>query len=273
MLTRVDVRSNQGALLTLPLNDTTSGLVVQNIDGLDPVKATIVHNSFAQLDGTQYQSSRREARNLKLTLGLAPDYITDTVGDLRSRLYNFFMPKSAISLSFYMDDDSVFDISGRVESFETALFSQEPEVDISLICFDPDFKDPTGEILHGNTVSTTTRTLVTYQGTVETGVVFDLHVNRSLTAFTIYHNPPDGTMRQMDFAGSLVAGDLLTISSVVGSKGAILTRSGVQSSLLYSISPQSAWIELMPGDNYIRFYAPGAAVPYDLSYTNRYGGL
>jgi hypothetical protein len=79
----------------------------------------------------------------------------------------------------------------------------------------------------------------------------------------------------MDFSASLVAGDIVTISTVRGNKQVTLNRGGTLSSLLYAMSSQSInWVELIPGgDNVIRFYATGAAIPFDLTYTPRYGGL
>lgn len=273
MLTTVEVRTAQGNLLSLPLSDVTNGLVVENIDGLDPVKATLVSSSFAQMDGAQYQSSRREPRNIKIRLGLAPDYVTDTVRDLRKRLYEYLMPKKLVSLRFIMGNELTVDIAARVESFETPLFTQEPAVDISLLCFDPDFYDPTLITLSGLTTSGSIMTMVDYQGTVETGIVFKLLVNREMSDFTIYHQPPDGTLRSLDFTSALLSGDVVTISTVPGNKYVTRTRAAVATSLLYAISPQSNWTEFLPGDNDIRIYATGAGVPYTIEYTNKYGGL
>lgn len=281
MFTKVEVRTSQGALLILPLNDIIGGLIVETIEGLGPVKATLVSSSFAQLDGAQYHSSRREPRNIKIRLGLEPDYITELIPDLRQRLYEFFMPKSQVSLRFHTYDERLdvlerdldIDILGRVESFETALFTKDPAVDVSLICFDPDFYDPVPVEISGETVDDLTETTIDYIGTVETGLIFALIVDRDVTEFTIYHRPSDGTLRTLDFAAPLIAGDILMISTVVGSKSVIRLRSGVETSLLYSLSPQSNWIELLPGDNQIRVYAEGAPVPYEIEYTTKYGGL
>ena len=68
MLKRVEVVTPQGAVLDLPLGDISSSLQIESIEGLDPVKATIASSSFAQLDGAQYQSSRRETRDIKLRI-------------------------------------------------------------------------------------------------------------------------------------------------------------------------------------------------------------
>lgn len=273
MLVRVEARTRQGALLDMPLEDSSNGLVVQEIEGLDPVKATLVSSSFAQSDGEQYHSSRREARDLKLTLGLEPDYVSSTVQDLRRRLYSFFMPKLEVMLRFHMDDGSYVDIWGRVESFGSPLFTREPAVDISLRCFNPDFFDPNPVTRSEMSTDVDVDILVEYEGTVETGVLFDFAIDRDLTAFTIYHRPPDGTLRTLDFASALYDGDRLRISTSPGAKSAILTRGGSDTSVLYGISPQSNWIELQPGDNHIRVYAIGLGVPYTLEYTNKYGGL
>ncbi len=278
MLTKLDVSTSQGNLLSFQFDDDTSGYLVQNIDGLDPVKATLVSSSSAGVDGEQYQSARRETRNIKLTIGLEPDPLMDTVRGLRKRLYGYFMPKSEVTLTFYDDEGPTVNVVGRVESLEASLFTQEPAVDISIICYDPDFVDPvtvhlpaSGQTLQ--TTSSTSDTVISYDGSVSTGTVITLNVDRTLGDFTIYHQPPNDDLRQLDFSAPLVAGDVLTISSVIGDKGVTLTRAGSQSSLLYGMSPQSSWIELMPGDNRLHIYATGAGVPYTIDYVNKYGGL
>lgn len=273
MLTMVNVVNNRGDLLNLPLEDVSDGYVVQEIEGLDPVKATIVSSSFATLDGVQYHSSRREARTIKLRLGLEPDYVETSVQDLRQRLYKFFMPKTAVDMEFISSEDLVVNISGRVEAFETVLFTDEPAVDIAVMCFDPDFYDSDPIALTGSTTSSSTDTTIVYDGTVETGVALTLDVNRTMSEFTVYHRPPDGSLRTLDFSATLLAGDSLKITTIPGQKSVILKRYGAYSSALYGLSPQSAWMELLPGTNYFRVYATGAAIPYTLDYVNKYGGL
>lgn len=276
MLVRVEVTTSQGTLLVLPLDDISDGLALQEVEGLDPVKATLVSSSFAGEDGEQFHSARRESRNIKFKIGLEPDYVATSVRDLRKRLYAFFMPKTQVNLRFYMADGLYVDILGRIESFDAPLFVQEPEANISLMCYDSDFIDPVQkQLLNQASVSTTQEILVQYplEGTVETGGVFTIRPNRALSAFTIYHRPPDGTLRMLDFSIALVAGDVLQISTVTGAKAITLTRGNTISSGLYGMSPQSSWVELQPGDNYLRFYATGASIPYDFTYYTRYGGL
>lgn len=272
MLTLLEVRGQAGTL-GLPLEDSTLGYDVQNIDGLDPVKATLVSSSFAQQDGAQYQSARRETRNIVLSLGLYPDYALDTVNTLRKRLYPFFMPKRAVSLRFYMEDGLTVDINGVVESCEAPKFTQEPGVDVSILCFDPDFFEPEDVEISGTSTSGTTALGINYTGTVETGIEFKLFVNRTMSEFTIYHQLPDGTIRTMDFQAPVINGDVVTINTIPGFKAATMTRGSTTSSILYGISPQSNWLQLEPGANAIRVYAEGPSIPYTINYIRRYGGL
>lgn len=274
MITRVEVTTRQGNVLSLPLEEVSNGLLVEEIEGLDPVKATIVSSSFAGLNGEQYHSSKRERRDIKISLGLEPDEtVLDTVGAVRRRAYGYFMPQTEVSLRFFSDDVPPVDITGMVESCETPHWAQEPTLVASINCFDPDFIDPTIVTVERATTSTLTEFEIDYDGTVESGLKFVLAVDRTMSEFTIYHNPPNQSLVSMDFAAPLLAGDELTISTVPGDKFATLKRLGVESPIMFGVSPQAKWLELTHGTNLFRVYATGAAVPFEIQYFNRYGGL
>lgn len=242
----------------MPLADPDSGIFVQDITGLDPGAHT--------LDG----------RSLKFMLGLNPDYIVDSVQDIRRRLYKFFMLGASPKLRFHMTDGQVVEISGKVEAFEAPLFVEEPRAVISILCEDErDFVDPTIVELAGVTsVMNNPDQVINYEGNVPTGVVFTLNVDRLLPSFSLIQRFPDNTIQSMDFSDPLSAGDVLTISTVPGAKGVTLLREGTERSVLYGVSPKSKWFELRPGANYYTVFAEGVAdVPYTMQYLKRYGGL
>lgn len=273
MFNKLEVRNSAGTLLSVILDDITDGYILKDISGLDPVKATIISSTFANLDGVQYQTARREARNIIVKLGLEPDYATGSVRALRTNLYTWFMPKAPVYLTLYDDDGLIVSIDGHVEYCVSPPFAKEPEASISIICENPDFVELTEETGSGSTVSTTTEFAIEYGGSVETGIEFDLHLNRSLSGFTIYHRPADNIVRSFDFIASMLNLDTVSVNTNRGSKGVTLTRSSVQSSMLYGRQRGSAWFLLQPGTNYFRFYATGAAIPFDYSFTQRHGGL
>lgn len=273
MLNRVDVMTRRGLTLTLNMGENDSGYAVKDIDGLQPVKAELVSTGYAGVDGEQFQVAKRGPRNIKMKLDLEPDFSAFTYTDLREKLYDYFMPKSQITLRFYQTTGLYVDIVCIVEDFDTPLFDQDPDIQISLMGYLPDFIDPRTVQLTGNTVSDLTERNITYPGTVETGVKFTLLPNRSLSAFTLYNTTEDGMISQLDFSASLLSGDQLVINTNTGSKGIILTRAGVSSSYLYGRTAQSNWIQLLQGLNKFRPYAPGAPIPYQLEYSVRYGAL
>jgi len=273
MLSTVEVYTARGVMLPLSLNNPAGGYLVRSIDGLDPVKANLVSSSFARLDGEQYQSSRREKRNIVIKLGIEPDYGVSSVRELRNELYSFFMPKSRVKMRFVVDGAPDMDIFGMVETFDSPLFTGDPVATISLLSFDPDFFDPTTIVVSGTTQGTTTANVFDYDGTVDSGIIFTLEVDRSIGDFQIQNTPSGEIVRTLDFAASLEAGDVIEISTVPGDKYAMLTRGGNIDSILYAVSPYSDWPKLQPGENDIRVKTAGASIPYSFEYTNKYGGL
>lgn len=284
LLKSLSAENSRGSTLELPLDEGSGGYFVRSIDGLGPVKAAIVSSSFANLDGSQYHTSRLGERNIVLQLGLEPDYAEESVFHLRNRLYDFFMPKSSVKLKFNLYDkfqtnillaNLSVEIEGHVESNDPSMFSKDPANDISILCPNPRFVDPNLITFNGVTVADTTEMVLDYKGNVDTGVMFRISPQVAMTGFTIYHSTPGNELRTTYFNGALNAGEVVEINSVRGEKTVTLTTVlGVESSVLYSMTPQSNWLELVPGENRIRVYADDApGVPFEIEYTNKYGGL
>jgi Siphovirus-type tail component, C-terminal domain len=273
MLTMVTAQNVRGDTLQLPLMDSSNGFVVKEIQGLDPVKASLTSSSLAQVDGEQFQNARRGTRNITMKLGLEPDYAVTTVADLRAELYRYFMTKSVITFGVYLDDILFATTAATVETCENDMFSADPQVDISLICYDPDLYDTDTIVVSGSTVADMTTQTITYDGTSDTGVIFAITFTRSVSGITLYNYRPDGVMQIFDVNGSFLTGDTLQVKSVPGRKELTLTRAGLEYSVLYYMNPISVWITLMEGDNIFRAYVTGAAIPFTVSYVPKYGGI
>lgn len=273
MLTKVEVTNRRGNMITLAIEEDDNPYQVAEIEGLEPVKANLTSSSYAGNDGEVFQGAKRAARNIKIKLDLDPDFVDDTFTTLRQGLYPFFLPKSEIRLRFYSDTGLYLDINGVVEEFTAPLFEKEPTAEIGIMCYQPDFTDPRIVSVDGLTVDDDTNTVLDYPGTVETGTVVTLNLNRPITDFTIYNVDEGGNILQLDFTGTLLEDDMLVVSSLKGAKGITLTRTGISSSYLYGRSAQSKWIELSEGLNNFRIFTAGDPIPYVLEYVVRYGGL
>lgn len=272
MLSKVEVVTRRGTTLSLDVFENDTGYQVL-VDGLDPVKAELSSSTLVGVEGQQFQSARRGTRQIKFNVDLQPDFVSDTFATLRQNLYKFLMPKSWVTLRFYQTTGLRVDIEAIVEDHSSPMNSEDPEVEIILMCFQPDLIDFRPVEIDSETVSDNTNTEINYAGTIETGIVVALHVNRNVSGFTIYNSVEEGVLSQLDFSYPLINGDELVVSSVRGSKSIKLTRSGVTTSVLYGRSAQSKWIEFSEGINNFRVYTPGDPVPFTLEYLVRYGGL
>lgn len=274
MLTEVDATNVRSDTLQLPLLSAANGYAVRDIQGLDPVNAALTSSSMAQLDGTQFQNARRDNRNITMKLGLVPNFVDTTVDSLRQNLYDYFMPKSNVGLTFWKDGAIYAVTSGTVEDFQNTMFSADPEVNISIVCFDPDFYAPSPTVTSLSTVTTTVPTSFVYPGNSDCGVIFAMSINTTLTGFTIYNQQPDGTLTTFAVAGSFVSGDVFTINSIPGQKSATLTRGGITTSALSMVDPTNAgWPVFQRGENLFRAFASVASIPCSVTYTTKYGGL
>jgi hypothetical protein len=283
LFTKVLATTSQGNGLTIQLGDVASGITVKDISGLDPVKATLVSSNFANQDGGVYQSSRRDSRNITMKLGLDPDPAVATVLSLRRIIYSIFRPKSEVTLTFYVDDtdDAVEDgyqIVGRVESCTSPMFAEQPELDISIMCFDPDFFDPVQVTVPGITSVDASPTYFPYIGTAETGFAATISVHAAISEFSIIYKDGLNQTWNMDFAIPLLVGDFIRVVTTPGIKEATLTRAGTSSSILYAVSPQSTWAKFAPGDNHLQLYVSGDVVvggslTATISYLKRFGEL
>jgi Phage tail protein len=283
LFTKALVTNSRGNVLTLQLGDLSNGIEVRDVSGLDPVKATLVSSSFAGQDGEIYQSSRRGPRNITMKLGIQEVPGVSTLLTVRRSIYSIFRPKDQVTLKFYVDDtddliEDGYQIVGRVESCQSPMFSQDPEVDISILCFDPDFIDPVEVLAYNLTSVDVNSTYFPYAGTVETGFAVTISVHAAISAFSLIYKDPGNMIWTMDVAYPFLVGDFVKIITTPGIKEATLTRGGTQSSILYAVSPQSTWAKFAPGDNHLQLSVPGdvvvgGSISATVAYLKRFGEL
>jgi hypothetical protein len=286
LLKNLRVKNWKNQILNLSIGDILEGFFIKDIQGLGPVKATLSTSSSAGLDGAQYHASRLESRNIIIKLGLDPNGLPISVSELRSKLYDFFMPKTNAKLNFILSEGSdTLDrvIDGHIEYNEPDVFTKEPTVDVSIMCFNPLFADPEpkSHSFSTSTLSTPGASFV-YEGNVDTGALIKILFNRSVSSGTridIRHKYL-GVTKAMHLSHpsyppgySFQSGDVLEISTVRGSKYVRVIRGGITTAILYAFAPISEWISLGQGLNEIGVQVSGNPIPYTVEYVEKYGGL
>lgn len=63
------------------------------------------------------------------------------------------------------------------------------------------------------------------------------------------------TQERLALRINLAAGDVLTVNTYYGSKRATLLRDGVQHNVFNALEAGSTWLQMAPGDNFLRYDA------------------
>lgn len=282
MISRVEVFSQQPGVPELPLGGFVANsdpVQVRDIQGLGPVKSDILSTAFATGKGELYQGSSVGKRNIVMTLGLNPDWEEQTMASLRQLLYRYLMTQQWTKLRFRSTEMPTVDIEGYVESFDPNIFSQDPEVQVSIICPKPDFVEADATIYYGVVDDGSVEIEFEYQGTVETG--FEVRIVQTVDN-PGYTGIIDVTMKSPD-EPQIISIDPVTIDGVYyfklntnqGRKRAsrITTVDGTVLNLLRQVNTASVWPVVKPGTNVFSVAATETGQSWTLAYFNRFGGL
>lgn len=252
-------------------------VILRDIDGLGPVKAEITTIPSGTSRGETFQGASTTKRNIVLSLGLNPDWSTQTMSSLRQKLYAYFMTEQWCKLRFYSDEMPTTDIEGHVEDFVPNMFSQDPEIQVSIINERPDFIDIDASIFRGVVDDGSNQLVVDYQGSVSTGI--ELRVDRSV-ALPSYSGPLTIKVENSDGIQTIAVNPVTIdttksykMSSVQGQKRVQneALADGAVTNLLKIKSGD--WPVLQPGENLVSVAATTPGQAWTLAYFNRYGGL
>lgn len=282
MIARMEVFSEQANAPGIFLGGflaNSDTLQIRNIEGLGPVKANLSSAPYSTGRGEYFQGSSTGTRNIVLTLGLNPNWVDQTVASLRQLLYAYFMTEQWVKLRIFRDNQPTVDIEGIVESCDPNIFSQDPEMQISIICHYPDFVDPDVVNLSGIVPGSLTdgipiENVLNYIGSVPSG--FELRIRSTIDKPT-YSGRIVVVNRNRTFDINAVEINATHYFRLITMKTSRLvetinTENGERTSLLKNVV-QSKWIEFKPGENVFSIGAMESGLAWELRYSNRFGGL
>lgn len=282
MITKVEIFSPQPDAPILPLGGfmpSEDAVQIRDIQGLGPVKADLATTPFATGRGELYQGGTTGKRNIVLTLGLNPDWVEQSMSSLRQLLYRYFLPEAWTKLRFTSDYLPQVEIEGYVESFEPNMFSQDPEVQISIICPRPDFVDVSATIIYGTVDDGTIETEFEYLGTVETGYELRVVASEANAAYTgdisITSTAWGEEQLLVMEAITIDITQYFRLSSVRNAKRVsnVNVSDGVLTNLLSKMTNESVWPVIKTGQNLIKVAAAEDDQTWTLTYFNKFGGL
>jgi len=157
--------------------------------------------------------------------------------------------------------------------FETALFTKSPEAQLTISCSDPFFRsvnpvqvttlDPVNPIMAPDNLSTAPHGFLLgmeFSNTADTQTIQDTIIDPEWT-FTLA--PP----------GGFLVGDILWISSELTNKYVLIDRSSELIPIVDTITPNSVWPIIFPGENRLYITEMPSITSYDLTYYPAYWGV
>lgn len=285
MIKLITITNPNGEELTINLDDIEpeSGLFITEIEGLGPVKADINMTELAAKDGSKYNSSRANGRNIVMKVRFI---YASSIEEVRLLSYKYFPLKKRIK--FHIETDNrIAEVDGYIESNEPDIFSQEESASISIVCesawfkdasedgiqiidfsdivplFEFEFEDDDEEspTIEFSSLEIRRENVITYNGDTDNGFIMRMFIEGSVTNPSIYNietleSIKIDTAKVAAIVGSAVkAGDEIRIDSIQNEKSVTLIREGKSYNILNALDINAAWFVLHPGDNLFGYTA------------------
>ena len=277
MIKSVTIKNSFGDVVRMVLGEVEpySGLLITSIDGLGPVKADINLTDIATQDGSNYNSSRANKRNIVLHVAFT---YANTIEEVRQSTYRYFPLKDKVLFQIETDNREA-EVYGYVESNDPDIFSDFETATISILCesswltasgdggkqeipfsdinslFEFEFADDNSPSIIFSEIEIKGEKIITYRGETETGIVMSIFAEDAFTFPTIYNNITRESMtidtdKVAVIVGSPIrTGDEIQISTIRKDKYIRFIREGISYNILNALDKDAAWFTIHPGDN------------------------
>lgn len=261
-------------------------MAVVKVAGLTPPAATVNLSNIANDDGSIFNSSKVNERNIVITIKLLED-----VERQRQFLYRYFQTKQYCKIYYKNDNRDVY-IEGYVETVEGDLFTQLQEIQISIICAQPFFKGlddivynmsavislfefPFSIPAEGIEFSRIEKTIVGEvwnTGDVETGLIMEYTATGTVLNPVVY-NVLDGSFFRLNV--EMQAGDVITINTNKGNKSVTLLKNGILTDIINDIDRNNTWFILDVGLNTFTYTCDHGQEDFFVKFkvSERFGGV
>ena len=283
MIISLSATKANGERLEIPMarKGYSSGLVIVSVKGLGPPTAVVNTIGGPTQDGSRFNYSKVNNRNIVLSMALMHSQTEDT-DPTRLSLYEYFPIGGKLIFGVETDTRSV-EIDAYVESNTVNHFNKHENVEISLLCPAPYFKNP--EVSTANISSVVSnftfpflndsltepllifgyvrdyfRLDISYGGDVDTGAIFAVQCTDETGDILIYNENHGETYR---IYGSMVEyligdfirdGDIVLLDTRDRQKSLLHTRGGVTTNILNAMDLSSDWPRLYPGSNLLSYH-------------------
>lgn len=266
------------------LNLSTDPRYTPILTGTGPPAATINRSKVALADGTRYNSATVNERNLLLLV-----YLNRDIARARLNLYRFFATKQYIKVYYQADGLDVY-VEGYVETAEVDPWTQDQNLQASIICPMPHWRDVAETYTNASHVNalfefpfaidaegaelstkdTAASTIVVNGGTVAGGLIFEITATVRTLQPRIYNL---STGEYIGFYVDMFPGDRLVVNTTTGRKSVTYISDGESSNYINTVMEGSTWLQLEVGANEFSYTVDEGEAELEIRHTNMYIGV
>ncbi len=262
---------------------------IKEVSGLDPPEAIINKTRNANTDGSEFNSSYLNDRQIIITMTIeAP------AEENRNNLYIYFRSKKAVKIAYKNGIRDVF-AKGIVKDIDVQFFAKKQIAQITIDCMNPYFlenEDASEDIsatqqlfefpfaieepIPFSEISTTEPIEVVNEGNDPTGVIITITPisSRSIYGPIFVKNLTNGLTFKINLI--LHQGESLIIDSIKGEKSVKKIDGSTETNVINEMNRTSEWIELIPGINRLLITEGTTGIPQinaSISFTPKYQGV
>ena len=220
---------------------------IKSISGLD-ADEIVSRFSGRGSDGGYYNLTLPK-RVMAINVALNPTGV-ETYSGLRDNLYRAISASrtGAVTLGFKEGAVTNGEISGFVTKFESNLFSETPEVTLTITCDYPMLKSPGATHINLSGLDPSLTTITDTHSTAPHGFVFTVLFMNIQPSFKIRNDLSQWAFEIVP-VGGFFSGDILTFSSEYNDKKLFVTRGPSTIHLADAVVANSIWPIIFPGEN------------------------
>uniref|UniRef100_A0AAU8GPM9 Minor tail protein n=1 Tax=Gordonia phage Petito TaxID=3158876 RepID=A0AAU8GPM9_9CAUD len=266
-------------------NPRSTPYTAKTVDGLDPTDIDVTLAQASSGAGI-YIGRREQLREMTFNVYLNPDYsIGQTPDLLREELYlmNPVNEDLSLDLRLMLEGVEVAMTPVYIKRTEAIAFSKDTIVQLVLASTSGTFKRRTAISVTGAEALELDEAfpVLNNAGSATSGFRAEFDILAPINEFGIATQVPINELWIKKIPSNpdlLIAGDRLMIDTNIGQRGVWRTRGGVTKSLMGSLTNDSVWLTLYPGENTLAIdttpSAPSASFTWHLyEHTPKYRGV
>lgn len=263
----IECKNNSGLSAVFTYNHDSTEFFLVSLDGVYGIKNAVTTTQNATTDGSTYSGEGLEQRNIVITANIRRNYRENR--DFLSRVFKVH----SVGTFFHTEEGETRKIEYYVESIDFEEKGVLRQVQISLICPDPYFKDNEAthiemaswedgfefeleipeEGMEFGTRSKETIKVVDNESTTDIGIKMTIIAEDTVINPTIMNVTTGETLKLLC---TMQADDQIVITTQQGNIDVILVRNGIEYDYNYTVDEENeGYVQLETGRNYINYTA------------------